>query len=99
MLRRRRKLVDHLRSRELNNWGNWGLVHAAFTVKGLSIGQAKSRNSAPEESLLWSVDLSMTLGETLILVWQQSLAGGREEVDLGYEFYPVAVFRAKKLQV
>ena len=40
----------------------------------------------------------MTLGETLILVWQQSLADGQEEVGLGQESYPVKVFRAKKLR-
>jgi hypothetical protein len=40
----------------------------------------------------------MTLGETLILVWQQSLADSKEEVDLGQESYPVTVFRAKKLR-
>ena len=40
----------------------------------------------------------MTLGETLISVWQQSLADGKEEVDLGQESYPVTVFRAKKLR-
>ena len=40
----------------------------------------------------------MTLGETLILVWQQSLADGQERVDLGHESYPVTVFRAKKLR-
>jgi hypothetical protein len=40
----------------------------------------------------------MTLGETLISVWQQSLADGQEEVDLGEESYPVTVFRAKKLR-
>jgi hypothetical protein len=40
----------------------------------------------------------MTLGETLMLVWQQSLADGQEEVDLGQETYPVRVFRAKKLR-
>ena len=40
----------------------------------------------------------MTLGETLILVWQQSLADGQEEVDLGQDSYPVTVFRAKKLR-
>lgn len=37
----------------------------------------------------------MTLGETLILVWQQPLADGQEEVGLGQESYPVKVFRAK----
>ena len=40
----------------------------------------------------------MTLGKTLILVWQQSLADGQEEVGLGPESYPVKVFRAKKLR-
>ena len=40
----------------------------------------------------------MTLGETLILVWQQSLADGQEEVGLGQESYLVKVFRAKKLR-
>ena len=40
----------------------------------------------------------MTLGKTLILVWQQSLADGHEEVGLGQESYPVKVFRAKKLR-
>ena len=40
----------------------------------------------------------MTLGETLILVWQKSLADGREKVDLGHESYPVTVFRTKKLR-
>ena len=40
----------------------------------------------------------MTLGETLISVWQQSLVDGQEEVDLGQESYPVTVFRAKKLR-
>ena len=40
----------------------------------------------------------MTLGETLISVWQQSLADGQERVDLGHESYPVTVFRAKKLR-
>jgi hypothetical protein len=37
----------------------------------------------------------MTLGETLISVWQQSLANGQEEVGLGQESYPVTVFRKK----
>ena len=40
----------------------------------------------------------MTLGETLISVWQQSLADGQERVALGHESYPVTVFRAKKLR-
>jgi hypothetical protein len=40
----------------------------------------------------------MTLGETLISVWQQSLADGQERVALGDEFYPVTLFRAKRLR-
>jgi hypothetical protein len=40
----------------------------------------------------------MTLGETLISVWQQSLADGKEEVQLAGESFPVTVFRAKKLR-
>jgi len=40
----------------------------------------------------------MTLGETLISVWQQSLAEGKEQVDLGDKHYPVRLFRAKKLR-
>jgi hypothetical protein len=40
----------------------------------------------------------MTLGETLTLVWQQALADGQEDVELGHESSPVTVFRAKKLQ-
>jgi hypothetical protein len=40
----------------------------------------------------------MTLGETLISVWKQSLADGQEEVGLGQESYLVKVFRAKKLR-
>lgn len=40
----------------------------------------------------------MTLGETLISVWQQSLAEGRQEVDLEDEHSPVGLFRAKKLK-
>ena len=40
----------------------------------------------------------MTLGETLISVWQQSLADGHERVALGHQSYPVTVFRAKKLR-
>jgi hypothetical protein len=42
--------------------------------------------------------VSMTLGETLISVWQQSLADGQERVALGDESYPVTVLRAKKLR-
>ena len=37
----------------------------------------------------------MTLRETLISVWQQSLADGQEEVGLGRESCPVTVFRKK----
>ena len=40
----------------------------------------------------------MTLRETLISVWQQSLVDGQKEVDLGQESYPVTVYRAKKLR-
>ena len=40
----------------------------------------------------------MTLGETLNTVWQQSLADGKEEVELGGEYFRVTVFRAKKLR-
>ena len=40
----------------------------------------------------------MMLGETLVSVWQQSLADGQERVALGHESYPVTVFRAKKLR-
>ncbi len=40
----------------------------------------------------------MTLGETLISVWKQSLADGKQEVELGSECFPVTVFRAKKLR-
>jgi hypothetical protein len=40
----------------------------------------------------------VTLGETLTTVWQQALADGQEEVDLGHESYPVTVFRTKKLR-
>ena len=42
--------------------------------------------------------VTMTLGETLISVWQQSLADGHERVDLGHESYSVKVFRTKKLR-
>jgi len=40
----------------------------------------------------------MTLGETLISVWRQSLAEGRQEVDLEGRHHPVVLFRAKKLR-
>lgn len=38
------------------------------------------------------------LGEALISDWQQSLADGKEDVELGGESYAVTVFRAKKLR-
>jgi hypothetical protein len=37
----------------------------------------------------------MTLGDTLISVWQQSLADDQEEVGLGRKSCPVTVFRKK----
>ncbi|MGD0224746.1 MAG: hypothetical protein ABSF71_20645 [Terriglobia bacterium] len=40
----------------------------------------------------------MTFGETLIMVWRQTLADGQEEVNLGQDSYPVTVFRAKKIR-
>ncbi len=40
----------------------------------------------------------MTLGETLISVWRQSLAEGRQKVDLEDRDYPVGQFSAKKLR-
>ena len=40
----------------------------------------------------------MTLGETLISVWRQSLAEGMQEVDLENRHYPVGLFRAKKFK-
>ena len=40
----------------------------------------------------------MTLGETLISVWRQSLANGRQKVDLEDKHYPVGLFRAKQLR-
>ena len=45
-----------------------------------------------------SCKVIMTLGETLISVWQQSLAAGKQEVQLADETFPVTVFRAKKLR-
>ena len=52
--------------------------------------------NSPREGPQYTV--TMTLGETLISVWQQSLADGQERVDLGEESYPVTMFRAKKLR-
>jgi hypothetical protein len=40
----------------------------------------------------------MTLGDTLISVWRQSLAEGRQKVDVEDKHYPVGLFRAKKLR-
>ena len=40
----------------------------------------------------------MTLGDVLISVWQQSLAEGKEKVDLEDKHYPVGLFHAKKLR-
>ena len=40
----------------------------------------------------------MTLGETLVSVWQQSLEEGKEKVDLGDKHHPVRLFRAKKFR-
>jgi len=40
----------------------------------------------------------MTLGETLISVWRQSLAEGRQEVDLEGRHHSVGLFRAEKLR-
>ena len=40
----------------------------------------------------------MTLGDTLISVWRQSLAEGRQKVDVEDKHYPVGLFRAKMLR-
>jgi hypothetical protein len=40
----------------------------------------------------------MTLGETLIEVWQQVLVEGRLRVELADKSYPVTTTRAKKLR-
>jgi hypothetical protein len=40
----------------------------------------------------------MTLAETLISAWQQVLADGKNEIELGQETYGVTMFRAKKLR-
>lgn len=40
----------------------------------------------------------MTLEETLVLVWEQSLGDGKSEVALGEDSYPVRVFRSKRLR-
>ena len=40
----------------------------------------------------------MTLAETLVSVWQQILADGKDLVELGEETYYVTMFRAKRLR-
>ena len=40
----------------------------------------------------------MTLGETLIEVWQQVLVEGRPRVELAGKSYPITTTRAKKLR-
>lgn len=40
----------------------------------------------------------MTLGETLLSVWQQVLVEGQLKVEVGGVFYPVLIFRAKGLR-
>ncbi len=40
----------------------------------------------------------MTLGETLISVWKQAMADGKEKVVLGDESFSVGIFRAKGLR-
>jgi hypothetical protein len=41
----------------------------------------------------------MTLGETLISVWQQTLGEGRDDIELEGETYPVTVSRGKGLRM
>jgi len=41
----------------------------------------------------------MSLGETLISVWQQALGEGRDDIELGGETYPVTASRAKGLRM
>ena len=41
----------------------------------------------------------MTLGETLISVWQQALGDGREYIDLEGETYPLTTSKAKGLRM
>jgi hypothetical protein len=41
----------------------------------------------------------MTLGDTLISIWQQVLAGGKSTVDLEGKTYAVGRTRAKKLRM
>lgn len=49
-------------------------------------------------SLPGVISPSMTLGETLISVWQQALVEGKAEVELDTEVYPVGHTRAKGLR-
>jgi hypothetical protein len=41
----------------------------------------------------------MTLGETLILVWQQALGEGHKNIQLEGESYPVTVSKGKGLRM
>jgi len=41
----------------------------------------------------------MTLGDALISAWQQALGGGRDNIELEGETYPVTVSRAKGLRM
>jgi hypothetical protein len=41
----------------------------------------------------------MTLGETLISVWQQALGVGREDIELEGKSYPVTVSKVKGLRM
>jgi hypothetical protein len=41
----------------------------------------------------------MTLGESLIAVWQQALGEGRDEIELAGESYSVTVSRGKGLRM
>jgi hypothetical protein len=41
----------------------------------------------------------MTLGDTLISVWQQALGEGRKDIELEGETYPVTVSKAKGLRM
>jgi hypothetical protein len=41
----------------------------------------------------------MTLGETLISVWQQAMGDGREDIELEGKTYPVTVSKVKGLRM
>jgi len=78
-----------------------GELHCAIAVCTQSDFAAGGASNLPGHTQLEAdtpEDLSMTPGEALISVWQQSLADSQEEVELGQESYPVKVFRAKKLR-